>query len=95
MNEIIDFNFAGDDITAADLTKFELIKSEDEEELNNLAGLLNQIIAKKVAKLSQEKDDFYGKQLASKELESDIFYNHSPCGYFSTAANGIINKINE
>jgi len=95
MKETIDFHFADDDITAADLAKFELIKSEKVEDLNNLAALLNQIIAKKVAKLSQEKDEYYGKQLASKELESDIFYNHSPCGYFSTSGNGTINQIND
>jgi PAS domain S-box-containing protein len=95
MKETIDFHFADDDITAADLAKFELIKSEKVEDLNNLAALLNQIIAKKVAKLSQEKDEYYGKQLASKELESDIFYNHSPCGYFSTNGNGTINQIND
>jgi PAS domain S-box-containing protein len=95
MTEITDFNFAEDDFTAADLANFKLIKSEEEADLNNLAGLLNQMVAAKVAKLSQEKDEFYSKQLASKELESDTFYNHSPCGYFSTAGNGIINKIND
>jgi PAS domain S-box-containing protein len=94
MTEITGLNFTEDDFTAADLAKFELIKSVEEENLNNLAELLNKIVAAKVAKLSQEKDEFYGKQLASKELESDIFYNHFPCGYFSTAENGIINKIN-
>jgi PAS domain S-box-containing protein len=94
MTEIIDFNFAKDDFTAADLAKFELIKSEDVEVLNNLAELLNQIVTEKVAKQSQEKEAFYSKQLASKELESDTFYNHSPSGYFSTDGNGIINKIN-
>jgi len=95
MTEITDFNFAEDGFTAADLAKFKLIKSEEEEDLNNLAKLLNQIVAEKVAKLSQEKDAFYGKQLALKELESDIFYNHSPSGHFSTDENGIINKIND
>ena len=95
MTEIIDFNFAEDDITAADLAKFELIKSEDEIDLKNLAERLNQIVAARVAKISQEKDEFYGKQLASKELESNTFYNHSPCGYFSTDGNGIISKIND
>jgi PAS domain S-box-containing protein len=95
MTEKIDFNFAEDDFTAADLAKFELIKPEGEDDLNNLAERLNQIVAARVAKLSQEKDEFYGKQLASKELESDTFYNHSPCGYFSTSGNGIINKIND
>ena len=94
MTEITDFNFAEDDFTAANLAKFELIKSEDEEDLNNLAELLNHIVAAKVAKLSQEKDEFYSKQLALKELESDTFYNNSPSGYFSTDGNGIINKIN-
>ena len=89
MTEITDFNFA-----AADLAKFELIKSEDEEVLNNLAELLNHIVAAKVAKLSQEKDEFYSKQLVLQEAESDTFYNHSPSGYFSTDGNGIINKIN-
>jgi len=93
MTEISDFNFAEDGITAADLAKFELIKSE-EEDLNNLAKFLNQIVTAKVAKLSQEKDEFYSKQLALKELESDTFYNNSPSGYFSTDGNGIINKIN-
>lgn len=95
MTEITDFNFAEDDFTAANLAKFELIKSEKEEDLNNLAELLNQIVAAKVAKLSQEKEEFYSKQLASKELESDEFYKHSPSGYFSTDGNGIINKIND
>jgi PAS domain S-box-containing protein len=95
MTEITDFNFAEDDFTAANLAKFELIKSEKEEDLNKLAELLNQIVAAKVAKLSQEKDEFYSKQLVSKELESDIFYKHFPCGYFSTSANGIITKIND
>jgi len=95
MTEKINFNFAEDDFTAADLAKFELIKPEGEGDLNNLAERLNQIVAARVAKLSQEKDEFYGKQLASKELESDTFYNHSPCGYFSTSGNGIINKIND
>jgi PAS domain S-box-containing protein len=95
MTEITDFNFAEDDFTAADLAKFELIKSEEVDVLNNVAELLNQMVAAKVAKLSQEKDEFYGKELALKELESDTFYNHSPCGYFSTDSNGIINKIND
>jgi PAS domain S-box-containing protein len=94
MTEITDFNFAEDDFTAADFAKFELLKSEKVEVLNNLAELCNQIVAAKVAKLSQEKDEFYGKQLASKELESDTFYNHAPSGYFSTDGNGIIYKIN-
>jgi PAS domain S-box-containing protein len=95
MIEITDFNFAEDEFTAADLAKFELLKTEEVGVLNNLAELLNQMVAKKLAKQSQEKDEFYGKQLASKELESDIFYKHFPCGYFSTAENGIINKIND
>ena len=95
MTEITDFNFAEDNFTAADLANFKLIKSEEEADLNNLAELLNKIVAAKVAKLGQEKDEFYSKQLASKELESDIFYNHFPCGYFSTDGNGIINKIND
>jgi len=95
MTEITDFNFAEDDFTAADLAKFELIKLEEVKVLNNLAELLNKIVAAKAAKLSQEKDEFYSKQLALKELESDIFYNHFPCGYFSTDRNGIINKIND
>jgi PAS domain S-box-containing protein len=95
MTEITDFNFAEDDFTAADLAKFELIKSEEEEDLNNLAELLNQIVAAKVAKISRAKDAFYGKQLALKDLESDLFYNHSPSGYFSTDGNGIIKKIND
>ncbi|MFT4696461.1 MAG: PAS domain S-box-containing protein [Urechidicola sp.] len=95
MTEITGFNFTEDDFTAADLVKFELIKSEEVEVLNNLAELLNKIVAAKVAKLSQEKDEFYGKQLASKELESDSFYNDSPSGHFSTDGNGIINKIND
>lgn len=95
MTEITDFNFTAADFTAADLAKFELIKSKKEEDLNNLAELLNQIVAEKVAKLCQEKDEFYGKQLASKELELDIFYKHFPCGYFSTTENGIITKIND
>ncbi len=95
MTEITDFNFAEDNFTAADLAKFELIKSEEVEVLNNLAELFNHIVAAKVAKLSQEKDEFYSKQLALKELESDTFYNHSPSGYFSTDGNGIINKIND
>lgn len=95
MIEMTDFNFAEDDFTAADLAKFELIKSEEVGVLNKLADVLNQIVAAKVAKLSQEKDEFYGKQLELKELESDTFYNHSLCGYFSTAENGIINKIND
>jgi PAS domain S-box-containing protein len=95
MTEITDFNFAEADFTAADLAKFKLIKSEDEEDLNNLAELLNQIFAAKVAKISQAKDAFYGKQLALKDTESDEFYNHSPSGYFSTDGNGIINKTND
>ncbi len=95
MTEITDFNFADDDFTAVDLAKLELIKSKDVEDLNNLAELLNQVVAAKVAKLSHEKDEFYGKQLALKELESDKFYNHSACGYFSTSGNGIITKIND
>jgi PAS domain S-box-containing protein len=94
MTEITGFNFTEDDFTAADLVKFELIKSEEEEDLNNLAELFNHIVAAKAAKLSQEKEEFYSKQLVLKELESDIFYNHFPCGYFSTDSNGIINKIN-
>ncbi len=99
MTEITDFNFAEDDFTAANLVKLELIKSEKELDLNNLAELLNQVVAKKVAKISQEKDEFYDKQLASKELASkelelETFYNQSPCGYFSTDGNGIITKIN-
>jgi PAS domain S-box-containing protein len=95
MTEITGFNFTEDDFTAADLAKFELIKSVEEENLNNLAELLNKIVAAKVAKLSQGKDEFYGQQLASKELESDSFYNDSPSGHFSTDGNGIINKIND
>jgi len=95
MTETPDFNFAEDDFTAADLAKFELIKSEEVEVLNNVAKLLNQMVATKVAKLSQEKDELYSNQLALKELESDMFYNHSPCGYFSTDGNGIINEIND
>ena len=95
MIEMTDFNFAEDDFTAADLAKFELIKSVEVEDLNNLAELLNQIVAAKVAKLSLEKKEFYDKKLALKELELDTFYNHSPCGYFSTAQNGIITKIND
>jgi PAS domain S-box-containing protein len=94
MKEISDLNFAEDDFTAADLAKFELIKSE-EEDLNTLAKFINQIVTAKVAKLSQEKDEFYSKQLALKELESDTFFNHSPSGYFSTDKNGIITKIND
>ena len=90
MTEITGFNFTEDDFTAADLVKFEEV-----EVLNNLAKLLNKIVAAKAAKLSQEKEEFCSKQLALKELESDIFYNHFPCGYFSTAENGIINKIND
>lgn len=89
MTEITDFNFPEDDFTSVDLAKFKLIKSEEGEDLNNLAELLNQIV-----KLSQEKDEFYGKQLALKDIESDVFFNHSPSGYFSTDGNGIINKIN-
>ncbi len=95
MTETTDFNFEENDFTAANLAKFELIKLDGEDDLNNLAELLNQIVSARVAKLSQEKDEFYGKQLASKEFESDTFYNHSPCGYFSTSGNGIINKIND
>ena len=95
MTETTDFNFAEADFTAADLAKFKLIKSEDEEDLNNLAEFLNQIVAAKLAKLSQEKDEFYSKELASKELEIATFYNHSPSGHFSTDGNGIINKIND
>ena len=95
MPEIIDFNFAEADFTAADLAKFELIKSGEVEVLDNLAGLLNKIVAAKVAKLSQEKAEFYSKQLALKELELDIFYNHSPSGYFSTDEKGVINKVND
>jgi PAS domain S-box-containing protein len=95
LTEITDFNFAEDDFKAADLAKFELLKLVGEEELNNLAELLNQAVAAKVAKLSQEKEEYYSKQLASKELESDIFYKPFPCGYFSTEGNGVINKIND
>ena len=95
MTAISDFNFAEDDFTATYLAKFELIKSKEEKNFNNLAELLNHAVAAKVAKLSQEKDVFYGKQLASKELELEIFYNHSPSGYFSTDGIGIINKIND
>jgi len=95
MTEITDSNLAKDYLIAADLVKFELLKSGKEEDLNNLAEFLNQIVATKVAKLSQEKDEFYSKQLASKELELAAFYNHSPCGYFSTDGNGMINKIND
>ncbi len=95
MTELTDFNFAEDDFTTENLAKFELLKLEKEEDLNKLAEVLNQIVAAKLAKLSQEKEEFYGKQLVSKELESDIFYNHFPCGYFSTSANGIITKIND
>ncbi len=95
MTEIIDSNFAEDYLTAADLVKIDLLKSGKEEDLNSLAELLNQMLAKKAAKISQEKDEFYSKQLASKELESDLFYNHLPCGYFSTEGNGTINKIND
>jgi PAS domain S-box-containing protein len=95
MTELTDFNFVEDDFTAENLAKFELLKLEKVEDLNKLAELLNQIVAAKVVKLSQEKDEFYGKQLVSKEFESDIFYNHLPCGYFSTSANGIITKIND
>lgn len=73
-------NLINDDFTADDLVKFELIKSEEVEVLNNLAKLLNQIVDAKVEKLSQEKDEFY---------------NHAPSGHFSTAENGIINKIND
>ncbi len=95
MTEIPEFNFAEDDFTAANLAKFELLKSEEVGVLNKFAELLNNIVATKLAKLGQEKDEYYGKQLASKELESDIFYKHFPCGYFSTDRNGIINKIND
>jgi PAS domain S-box-containing protein len=95
MTEITDFNFAEDDFTAVNLAKFKLIKSEEVEVLNDLADHLNQIVASKVAKLCQKKDEFYGKQIALKELESDTFYNHSPSGYFSTDGNGIIDKIND
>lgn len=95
MTKTTNFYFSEDDFTAADLAKFEMIKSEEVEVLNNLAELFNHIVAAKVAKLSQAKDGFYSKQLALKELEFDTFYNHSPCGYFSTDGNGIINKINE
>ncbi len=95
MTEITDFNFADDDFTAANLAKIELIKSVEVGVLNKFAELLNNIVAAKVAKLGQEKDEYYSKQLASKELESDIFYKHFPCGYFSTDKNGVINKIND
>ncbi len=95
MTEIPEFNFAEVDFTAANLAKFELLKSEEVGVLNKFAELLNNIVATKLAKLGQEKDEYYGKQLASKELESDIFYKHFPCGYFSTDRNGIINKIND
>jgi len=74
------FNFIEDDFTAADIIKFDLVKSEDVEVLNNLAELLNQKVAAKVAVLSQESDEFY---------------NHSPSGFFSSAGDGIINKIND
>lgn len=80
MTEITDFNFAEDEFTAADLAKFKLLKSEEVGVLNSLAELLNKVVAAKVLKLSQDKDEFY---------------NHAPCGYFSTAENGIINKIND
>ncbi len=95
MTEIPEFNFVEDDFTAANLAKFELIKSVDVGVLNKFAELLNNIVSAKLAKLSLEKDEYYGKQLASKDLESDIFYKHFPCGYFSTDRNGIINKIND
>lgn len=95
MTEITDFNFSEYEFTAADLVKFELIKSEDVDDLNNLADLLNRIVVAKVAKISQEKDAFYSEQLAYKELELNSFYNNSPSGYFSTDGNGIINKIND
>ncbi len=95
MTELTDFNFAEDDFTAAELAKFELIKSEKEEDLNKLAELLNKIVAAKVAKLSQEKEEFYSQELKSKELEIATFYNNAPSGHFSTDGNGIITKIND
>ncbi len=84
-------SFTENYFTKDDLTKFGLTKLDDTAITNHL----NHIIADKIAIIIKEKEESYSKKLASQELEVDVFYNNSPCGYFSTTANGEINKIND
>ena len=91
MTNLTDLSFTENYFTKDELAKLKLTNLDD----TAMANYLNHIVAEKIAVIVKEKDHFYSKKLALQELEEDTFYNNSPCGYFSTAANGIINKIND
>jgi PAS domain S-box-containing protein len=80
---------------AKDILRLNETELQNGEIPESLAAILAKTIEKRVADELKAKEKSYQEQLTALQFETAEFYQHSPVGYFSTAANGLITKVND